>query len=85
MWLGKTTRRLTVKPFSNEILEFKAVILRAGLYDLNAFDISYMNKGEQIEMSTPNEQTILCVLDVSVDQLDTFATNSFSERSWFNL
>ena len=64
-WIGKTKTKLTLQPSSNHTLEFKAIAISPGLYNLNAFDVFYNGDDEGIIIKKPDDRTVIRVIDTS--------------------
>lgn len=64
-WISKTKTKLTLQPSSNHSLEFKAIAISPGLYDLNAFDVFYNGDDEGIVIKKPDDETVIRVIDTS--------------------
>ncbi len=66
-WIGKTVRKITLKPFSIQKLEFNAVALHPGLYNLNSFEILQTDNDANLDIGMPNDEAIIRVLNSGVD------------------
>eukprot|EP00794_Sanderia_malayensis_P018865 gene18865-20765_t len=69
-WIGKTRRNLKLGPFSRERIEFAAIVLHPGLYNLNGFEIHRVEKGKNIEVTSPDDEAITCVLNSAIGSLE---------------